>query len=46
MKRTSAIMEVANRIRGHVGSTVKLELVTPDRSQTNTVTLTRRKLQL
>ena len=40
------LADVANRIRGPVGSTVKLELVTPDHSQTNTVELTRRKLQL
>ena len=40
------LMDVANRIRGPVGTTVKLELVTPDHSQTNTVELTRRKLQL
>lgn len=31
------LAEVANRVRGHVGSKVKLELVTPDRTQTNTV---------
>ena len=40
------LAEVANRVRGPIGSKVKLELVTPDRSQTNTVVLTRRKLQL
>ena len=40
------LRDVANRIRGPVGSTVKLELVTPDHSQTNTVELTRRQLQL
>jgi len=40
------IFDTANRIRGPVGTTVKLELVTPDHSQTNTVELTRRKLQL
>ena len=40
------LSDVANRVRGPVGSKVKLELVTPDRSQTNTVELTRRKLQL
>jgi carboxyl-terminal processing protease len=40
------LADVANRIRGPVGSKVKLELVTPDRIQTNTVELTRRKLQL
>ena len=40
------LADCANLIRGPVGSRVKLELVTPDRSQTNTVELTRRKLQL
>jgi len=40
------LWDVANLIRGPVGTTVKLELVTPDHSQTNTVELTRRKLQL
>jgi carboxyl-terminal processing protease len=40
------LADVANRIRGPVGTRVKLELVTPDHSQTNTVELTRRKLQL
>ena len=40
------LADCANRIRGPVGSRVKLELVTPDHSQTNTVELTRRKLQL
>ena len=40
------LADVANRVRGIIGSKVKLELVTPDRSQTNTVQLTRRKLQM
>jgi S1-C subfamily serine protease len=40
------LADVANRVRGPVGSKVRLELVTPDRTQTNTVELTRRKLQL
>ena len=40
------LADIANRIRGPVGTTVKLELVTPDHSQTNIVELTRRKLQL
>ena len=40
------LADCANLIRGPVGTRVKLELVTPDRSQTNTVELTRRKLQL
>ena len=40
------LADVANLIRGPVGTKVKLELVTPDHSQTNTVELTRRKLQL
>lgn len=40
------LADVANLIRGPVGTTVKLELVTPDHSQTNTVELARRKLQM
>ena len=40
------LADCANLIRGPVGTRVKLELVTPDHSQTNTVELTRRKLQL
>jgi C-terminal processing protease CtpA/Prc len=40
------LVDVANLIRGPVGTMVKLELATPDHSQTNTVELTRRKLQL
>jgi carboxyl-terminal processing protease len=40
------LANVANLIRGPVGTKVKLELVTPDHSQTNTEELTRRKLQL
>jgi carboxyl-terminal processing protease len=35
-----------NLIRGPAGTTVRLELVTPDHSQTNTVELTRRKMKL
>ena len=33
-------------IRGPVGTTVRLDLVTPDNSQTNTVELTRQKFKL
>ena len=40
------LADCANLIRGPVGTRGKLELVTPDHSQTNTVELTRRKLQL
>ena len=40
------LADCANLIRGPVGTRVKLELVTPDHSQTNTVELIRRKLQL
>ena len=40
------LADCANLIRGPEGTRVKLELVTPDHSQTNTVELTRRKLQL
>jgi carboxyl-terminal processing protease len=40
------LADCANLIRGPVGTRVKLELVTPDHSQTNSVELTRRKLQL
>ena len=40
------LADVANLIRGPMGTKVKLELVTPDHSQTNTVELTRRKLQM
>ena len=40
------LADCANLIRGPAGTRVKLELVTPDHSQTNTVELTRRKLQL
>lgn len=35
----------ANLIRGPVGSTVKLELITPDHNQTNVAELTRRKIK-
>ena len=41
-----SLAEYVNLIRGPAGTTVRLELVTPDHSQTNTVELTRRKLQL
>jgi carboxyl-terminal processing protease len=40
------LADCANLIRGPAGTRVKLELVTPDHSQTNTVELIRRKLQL
>jgi C-terminal processing protease CtpA/Prc len=40
------LAECANLIRGPVGTTVTLELVTPDGSRTNTVELTRQKLKL
>ena len=40
------LADCANLIRGPVGTRVKLEMVTPDHSQTNTVELIRRKLQL
>ena len=40
------LAECVNLIRGPAGTTVKLELVTPDKSQTNTVELTRRKFKL
>ena len=40
------LAECVKLIRGPVGTTVQLELVTPDRSQTNTVELTRRKIEL
>jgi carboxyl-terminal processing protease len=40
------LAECVNLIRGPAGTTVQLELVTPDKSQTNTVELTRRKLKL
>jgi carboxyl-terminal processing protease len=40
------LAECASLIRGPVGSTVKLDLVTPDGSQTNTVELTRQKFKL
>jgi carboxyl-terminal processing protease len=41
-----SLAECAKLIRGPVGSTVQLELVTPDWSQTNIVELTRRKFKL
>ena len=40
------LAQCANLIRGPVGTTVQLELVTRDRSQTNSVELTRQKLKL
>ena len=40
------LADCANLIRGPAGTRVKWELVTPDHSQTNTVELIRRKLQL
>lgn len=40
------LAECVNFIRGPVGTTVQLELITPDRSQTNNVELTRVKLEL
>ena len=40
------LADCVNLIRGPVGSTMRLELVTPDHSQTNTVELTRKKLSL
>jgi C-terminal processing protease CtpA/Prc len=40
------LAECVNLIRGPAGTTVQLELVTPDRSQTNTVELTRQKFKL
>ena len=40
-----SLAECVNLIRGPVGTTVQLELLTPDRSQTNTVELTRRKIK-
>jgi carboxyl-terminal processing protease len=40
------LAECVNLIRGPAGTTVQLELVTPDKSQTNAVELTRRKLKL
>lgn len=40
-----SLAECVNLIRGPAGTTVQLELVTPDRSQTNTVELTRQKFK-
>lgn len=40
-----ALSNCANLIRGPVSSTVRLELVTPDHSQTNVVELTRRQIK-
>jgi len=39
------LAELVNLIRGPVGTTVQLELIAPDRSQTNTVELIRRKIK-
>jgi len=38
------LAECVNLIRGAAGTTIRLELVTPDHSQTNTVELIRRKI--
>jgi C-terminal processing protease CtpA/Prc len=40
------LADCVNLIRGPAGTTMRLELVTPDHSQTNTVELTRRKITL
>ena len=40
------LSECVNLIRGPVGTTVQLELITLDRSQTNSVELTRQKIKL
>ena len=40
------LAECVNLIRGPVGTTVQLELLTPDRSRTNTVELTRKKIKI
>ena len=41
-----SLADCVNLIRGPAGTTVRLELVTPDQSRTNTVELTRRKFKL
>ena len=41
-----SLAECVNLVRGPVGSTVQLELVAPDRSQTNTIKLTRQKIKV
>jgi S1-C subfamily serine protease len=41
-----SLAECVNLIRGPVGTTVKLESVTSDKNQTNTVVLTRQKFKL
>ena len=41
-----SLAEYVNLIRGPAGTTIRLEMVLPDHSQTNTVELTRRKLTL
>jgi C-terminal processing protease CtpA/Prc len=40
------LADCVNLIRGPAGTTMRLELVTPDHSQTNIVELTRRKINL
>jgi C-terminal processing protease CtpA/Prc len=40
------LAECANLVRGPVGTSVQLELITSDHSQTNSVELTRQKLKL
>jgi len=40
------LADCVNLIRGPAGTTMRLELVTPDHSQTNTVELTRRNINL
>jgi len=40
------LADCVSLIRGPVGTSVRLELITPDGSQTNVVELTRRKLKL
>ena len=41
-----SLAEYVNLIRGPAGTKVRLEMVLPEHSQTNTVELTRRQLQL
>ena len=41
-----SLADCANLVRGPAGTKVRLEMVLPDHSQTNTVELTRRLLQL
>ena len=40
------LVDCVNLIRGPAGTMVRLDLVTPDHSQTNSVELTRKKLSL